>query len=225
MTILSKRDIIFSFTLHAAAVLALTVSKPFDFRKPLQMDDVIRVSLMSPPAMKAAPAATLGQPATLPKQPSAVPLVDPKAPKKSTAAKPKAATKPTPKRTIHEASAAELAQASEIDGIGEGSPFAGATITSSDFTYPYWFTQAFYKIQSNWRNPVDADGAIVCVVYFEVIRSGRVAENRVQSPSGIQAFDDACLSAVERSSPFPPLPKEFRDEIIGITLPFKYEPR
>ena len=108
---------------------------------------------------------------------------------------------------------------------GGGSPFAGATIDNVTFNYPYWFTQAFNKILRNWRNPVAADGAIVCVVYFQVIKSGRVIESKVQVSSGIRPFDDACLRAVERSAPFPELPRDFRDEIIGITLPFKYEPR
>ncbi|MEW6050034.1 MAG: TonB family protein [Candidatus Zixiibacteriota bacterium] len=222
--IVLKRDIIFALMLHVAAVAALTVSKPFDFRKPLHMDEVIRVTLTGPPPMRPAPQVAVGPAVTAPTIPAAVPITDPKQPKKKPATKPKQATKP-PKRVIHEPSAAELAQSTEIEGVGKDSPFAGATISNSSFTYPYWFEQAFIKIQSNWRNPVDADGVIVCVVYFEVIRSGRVAENRVQKSSGITAFDDACLAAVDRSSPFPPLPREFRDEIIGITLPFKYEPR
>jgi outer membrane biosynthesis protein TonB len=43
-------------------------------------------------------------------------------------------------------------------------------------------------------------------------------------PSGIPAFDNGCVQAIENSAPFPPLPEDFRDEIIGITIPFKYQP-
>ena len=68
------------------------------------------------------------------------------------------------------------------------------------------------------------DATIVCVIYFQVIKSGRVIEKRVEETSGIPAFDQACLQAVERSTPFPPLPRDFTDEIIGITLPFQYKP-
>jgi len=108
---------------------------------------------------------------------------------------------------------------------GEGSPFAGATIDNASFNYPYWFTQAFRKIRSNWRNPVSHQGTLVCVIYFQVIQSGRVINLQIRESSGIDAFDDACLRSVERSAPFPPLPREFREEIIGINLPFKYQPR
>ncbi|MCK4460380.1 MAG: TonB family protein, partial [candidate division Zixibacteria bacterium] len=104
------------------------------------------------------------------------------------------------------------------------SPFAGATIDNASFDYPYWFTQAFNKIRRNWRNPVAADGVIICAVYFEVIKSGKVIVIRIENSSGIPRFDDACYAAVQRAAPFPPLPRQFADEIIGITLPFKYRP-
>lgn len=112
----------------------------------------------------------------------------------------------------------------EAPGAGAGSPFQGATIDNARFNYPYWFTQAFNKIRSNWRNPVSADAPIVCLVYFQVIKSGRVIETRIEESSGIPAFDKACLTAIERSAPFPPLPRDFADEIIGMTLPFQYKP-
>jgi TonB family protein len=57
-----------------------------------------------------------------------------------------------------------------------------------------------------------------------VIRSGRVIEARVEQGSGIDLFDQACVASIQRSNPFPPLPANFADEIIGITIPFKYDP-
>jgi TonB family protein len=47
----------------------------------------------------------------------------------------------------------------------------------------------------------------------------------VITSSGISRFDDACVLAIQRSAPFPPLPKNFREEIIGITLPIKFDER
>lgn len=107
---------------------------------------------------------------------------------------------------------------------GKGAVFAGATISNANFDYPWWFTQAFNKILRNWRNPVASDGVIVCEVYFEVIKSGRIIVKRIETSSGIDPFDEACLAAVDRADPFPPLPRQFADEIIGIYLPFKYDP-
>ncbi|RKX17088.1 MAG: hypothetical protein DRP35_11530, partial [Candidatus Zixiibacteriota bacterium] len=107
---------------------------------------------------------------------------------------------------------------------GEDSPFAGATIDNASFNYPYWFTQAFNKIRRNWRNPISADIPITCTIYFQVIKSGRLVKAEIKKPSGIPAFDNACLRSVENSTPFPPLPRQFVDEIIGITLPMQYQP-
>ena len=116
--------------------------------------------------------------------------------------------------------ASEAPAETEVAGTGAGTPFRGATIDNATFNYPYWFTQAFNKISGNFRNPVAYDGTLVCTIYFQVIKSGRVIELRIAESSGIAAFDDACLTAVDRSAPFPPLPRDFRDEILGISVPF-----
>jgi len=102
----------------------------------------------------------------------------------------------------------------------QGSPFAGATVDNANFNYPYWFTQTFNKIANNMRNTTNVDNRIFCTIYFQVLKSGRVIELRIEKSSGYPDFDEACLAAVERSAPFPPLPNDFIDEIIGITLPF-----
>jgi TonB family protein len=67
---------------------------------------------------------------------------------------------------------------------------------------------------------VNTDARLVCKVYFQVIRSGRVVQVEVLESSGIPAFDNACKAAVERAAPFPPLDREFAEEVIGITVPF-----
>jgi len=106
-----------------------------------------------------------------------------------------------------------------------GSPFAGATVDNRNFTYSYWFTQAFNKIGRNWQRPrIITDGPIVCTIYFQVIKSGRVIEVEITKSSGIPEFDESLKQAIERSAPFPPLPRKFTDEIIGITLPVKQDP-
>jgi TonB family protein len=157
------------------------------------------------------------------------PISMPDAKSKPIAAKPKPKPKEKPKRVRDLTAKEEAEQMAAEEGKSEigqtaGSPFAGATVDNASFDYPYWFTQAFYKIQTNWHNPVDADGPMVCLVYFQVLKSGRVVEARVDKSSGIPAFDQACVTAIDRSSPFPPFPKEFGDEILGITIPFKYQP-
>ncbi|MEW6411574.1 MAG: TonB family protein [Candidatus Zixiibacteriota bacterium] len=229
-----KREIFFSLALHLAIVAAAVVSSPFDAKKAFDYDDVIRVRAVampdfSPPAA-AEPVAIepLAVPQAMPEEVPEIPIDDPKSvvePKQVEKPKPKPEKKPAqqaPAKTEGNASAGAGDGKKEIDvsGSGPGSPFGSATIDNASFDYPYWFTQAFNKIAANFRNTVVIDGTVICIVYFQVIRSGRLVKVEVEQSSGIPAFDNVCVAAIERSAPFPPLPKEFRDEIIGISVPF-----
>lgn len=225
-----KRDIILSVILHVLVVAATVISMPFGQAK-VNPDDVIKISVRAaasgPPAQKpaVAPSQSIATPQPVAKPADKGKALPTKAAKKKT-------EKPKPKKrgVRPEEEAAALAkdfQEKEIetDATGAGSPFAGATVDNANFDYPYWFDQAFNKIASNWRNPVDAGGTLVCLISFQVLRSGRVMETTVEQSSGSDLFDEACVNAVDRSNPFPPLPREFADEIVGFTVPFKYEPR
>ena len=163
----------------------------------------------------------------------AVPDSTPAKPKPKSEPKPKPEPKPKktkPKKTkpASETKPSGTAQgeSKEIETSGvSGSPFAGATIDNASFNYPYWFTQTFNKIAVNWKNPIVYDGTLICTIYFQVIKSGRIIELRIEKSSGIPEFDESCMRAVSGAAPFPPLPRQFRDEIIGLTLPFKHSPR
>lgn len=224
-----RRDIIYSVILHVVALsmTAMSFSLPHRTFAP---GDVIKVTLTAgipgaPPPTAVTPAIKAPVAKAQPKE-TAVPIPDARV--KKTATKPVEKSKPHSSHPEEEASAlAKAASANEIktQSTAVGSPFAGAAIDNPNFQYPDWFELAFRKIQVNWSNPVNIDGAVVCVIYFQVIRSGRVIDAKVDHSSGIDLFDQSCLAAVSKSSPFPPLPREFADEVIGITLPFKYEPR
>lgn len=236
-----KREILLSLILHATFLFLIFLSTPFELSNATQYDDVIRIRAvampdLSPPSPVAEQTPEpVAIPSAMDDEPVEIPIEDP-----TTIDKPAPVEKPKPKRPKPTAKPSEskpaaedtkpagnAGQSTEIDvaASGSGSPFAGATIDNANFDYPYWFTQAFNKIATGWRNTIVYDGNLICVVYFQVIRSGRMIEVRVESSSGIVAFDETCIAAIERAAPFPPLPREFRDEIIGITLPFKYEPR
>jgi TonB family protein len=216
------REILLSLALHLAVVTATVVSAPFEIRKSRTYDEIIRVSLTSlPPTIPSQTAEPVAIPRALTDILPEIPIDAPTTIKEAIV-KPKKEKdkKPQPQTTGHMASQGNEKEI-ESSATGSGSPFQGATIDNVSFDYPYWFTQAFNKIAGNWRNPVLYEGTLVCAVYFQVIRSGRVVKLRVETSSNIPAFDNACLLAIERSAPFPPLPREFRDEIIGITVPFK----
>ncbi len=222
------RDVLFSFVLHLVLVAATVMTSPFDVGPRRQFDEVIRVSLTSLPSPAVqAPPEPVAIPTALNDDLPEIGLERP-AVSKEAVIEPKPQpepAKPEPKApeqlTTQTDRQRENDQRTTAPASGPGSPFPGATIDNASFNYPYWFDQAFRKIATNYRNPVPYEGTLVCVVYFQVIRSGNVIELRIEQASGIAAFDQACLQAVERSTPFPPLPKQFRDEIIGITVPFK----
>lgn len=237
-----RRDIILSLSLHLIIIAAVMWSSPFAKTRPFDYDQVIKVRAV---AMPAGTPPSAGQPVavsrpvipkTVAEAPPEIPIDQPTSNKKpfpEKKAKP-TQSKPKPNQNANQDKTADTTTATgtadgqtEIDvpSTGVGSPFGGATIDNASFDYPYWFTQTFNKIAGNWRQTIAIDGSVVCVVYFQVLRSGRVVEVAVRESSGVPAFDQTCLNAIERSAPFPPFPREFRDEIIAITLPFKYEPR
>ncbi|UCG62406.1 MAG: energy transducer TonB [Candidatus Zixiibacteriota bacterium] len=226
-----KREIVFSLILHLVVFALAVFSAPFDSTTRFDPGEVIRIRAVSmpdfsPPSSEPVAIAPPVVPQALPEEVPEIPISDP-----TTVTESKEIEKPKPQPQKPAKPETQPAEADaggdgsgkkEIDvaGSGPGSPFAGATIDNASFDYPYWFTQTFNKLAANFRNTVVIDGRVVCVVYFQVLRSGRMVELRVEQSSGIPAFDRVCLTAVEKSAPFPPLPKDFRDEIIGISVPF-----
>ena len=217
-----KQEIILSLVLHTFIVVFAVVSSPFDVQKH-ELGEVIHVSITSAaelPSSGPVPLEPIPVPQPVVEDMPEIPISDPVT-KEAVEIKPK--EKEKPKKTNQKKPPSQSSRQSEqveITDTGAGSPFRGATIDNASFNYPYWFTQAFNKISGNFRNPVAYDGTLVCTIYFQVIKSGRILELKIVEPSGIDAFDNACLEAVRRSTPFPPLPRQFTDEIIGITVPF-----
>ncbi len=226
---MNRGDLVASFTLHI--VMALLILIPASLiGKRTPPGEVVHVSLISAPPMSSATVAP-PEPVAIPKALAAeevdIPIDDPTSKPKVKIEKPEpkpepekpVKNKPVKAETADETQAGNEVGPTDVD-VAAGSPFAGATVDNVSFDYPHWFNLAFNKIAGNFRNPVNVDGQIICLIYFKVIRSGKVIDARIEESSGFQSFDEACLAAVERSRPFPPLPPEFRDEIIGITVPF-----
>lgn len=250
-----KREIAASLILHGLVIALALAAPGFGDGTPIEPGEVIRVSLVSFPDLPAGEEVSLPtpeEPAVQPRPITPTPapeemaelpvtrpeirpeaVVEPQPIPEETAELPEEpqpqSEQTTPLETRQPTGAGPTAEETgseiHVPPTAGSSPLAGATIDNRSFNYPYWFTQAFNKILRNWRNPVSSDVPIVCAVYFRVIKSGRIVDLKVVESSGIPSFDDACLRAVEKAGPFPPLPRQFADEVIGLTLPFKYEPR
>lgn len=105
-------------------------------------------------------------------------------------------------------------------GGGSGEPFA-----VESFPFTYYLQMVSDKISSNWfTSLVDpgSSGQFQAQVYFRIFRNGQVSDLKVESSSGVQAFDLAALRAVQSSSPFPPLPNEYNGQYLVIHLIFEH---
>ncbi|MEW5797117.1 MAG: TonB family protein [Candidatus Zixiibacteriota bacterium] len=230
------RDFIASLVLHVIVVAVTIFASPLNIKKPRDFGEVIRVGVVSmadiTPAKitPAEPEPVPQPPQALRDEPEEVPLKDPTTKPPAEITKPVQKPKPKQERPkqkppTDETKPGDKSQTGTAEGkidvqAPSGSGISGLGVDNASFNYPYWFTQAFTKLSQNFRIPVVIDGQVSCDVYFQVIKSGRVIDRKVVTSSGIPQFDQACLAAVERSAPFPPLPREYVDEIIGIYVTF-----
>jgi TonB family protein len=62
----------------------------------------------------------------------------------------------------------------------------------------------------------------IVVLQFSVNRAGQVPKLVIANTSGTPAFDQAAVASVSASTPFPPLPAEYRGSEIRLQLAFTY---
>jgi len=96
-----------------------------------------------------------------------------------------------------------------------GSEIAG--LDNPDFTYGYYIDQLLAAIDSNWVRPPVGD-RVRAIVNFRIQRDGSITDLRVTEASGFSSFDLAALRAVQNAAPFPPLPRAYRHDSLGVNL-------
>jgi TolA protein len=109
-------------------------------------------------------------------------------------------------------------------GLSVGSATAdgtGIAVDAANFPFSYFLSAIERKVSGNWFSALTENAtALSCVVYFRLTRDGAVEDVRVETTSGNSYFDRAAVRAVKSSAPFPPLPKAFPDEYLGIHFTF-----
>jgi TonB family protein len=81
------------------------------------------------------------------------------------------------------------------------------------------------KIAAAWEVPAGTAGVErSAVVYFRAHRDGAVSHVAVEQSSGVPLFDRSCQRAVLQAAPLPPLPREYKDEYVGVHFSFQYVP-
>jgi len=99
------------------------------------------------------------------------------------------------------------------------------TLDNPDFDSPFYISLIYTKVTNNWLNPTPrAIVPLVTVIYFKIRRDGKLGEIRIEKRSGNPAFDEAAYNAVRLSEPFPPLPDEFQQDMLGVHFEFEHLP-
>jgi TonB family protein len=132
--------------------------------------------------------------------------------------------------------AIEEAARSAVGGEGGAPPpnpeggFVDSGPLSFDTTWYDWGPYAaemVRRIKLHWDVPELArlgwKGRVT--IRFYILADGRVADARILRSSGIPPFDFAALQAIEKSSPFRPLPEDLHEEREGVTVTFFYNMR
>lgn len=96
-----------------------------------------------------------------------------------------------------------------------GSEVAG--LDNPDFTYGYYLDRLLSLIDGQWARPNMASG-VTTVLFFRINQDGSMSELKVEQSSGYNAFDLAAFRAVQNAAPFPPLPRAFKHDSLGVRL-------
>lgn len=109
-------------------------------------------------------------------------------------------------------------------GSGFGSSYA-SKIGVSNFPYTWYLQIMVDRISSNWfQSLVDPGirGNFYVTVYFRIHKDGQISDLKVEETSRIKSLDLSARRAIQTSAPFPPLPKDYEEEYLGIHLIFEH---
>lgn len=116
-------------------------------------------------------------------------------------------------------------------GLG-GGPGSGSGLDSayssqiglSSFPYVWYIQIIRNRVSGSWfKSLVDpgVSGNFRATVYFKILRNGDISDENIIESSGIESFDMSAIRALYEAAPFPPLPKEYKDEYLGVRLIFE----
>lgn len=107
-------------------------------------------------------------------------------------------------------------------GASTGSPLGTTAfgsrigVENPDFTYGYYLDRLLSLIDAQWQRP--NMGEVKAVIHFEIARDGSISNVRVAESSGYNSFDFSALRAVQNAAPFPPLPRGYKHDSLGVNL-------
>jgi TonB family protein len=108
---------------------------------------------------------------------------------------------------------------------GDAPAMGSVSFDGGDFPFASYVNRMRQKIATVWEVPVGTEGLErSAVVYFRVKRDGGVSNVTIEKSSGLPLFDRSCQRAVMEAAPLPPLPREYKDDFIGVHFSFLFQP-
>ncbi len=110
-------------------------------------------------------------------------------------------------------------------GGGPGSGSYSSQIGMSRFPFTYYLQIIIDRVSSNWfTSLVDPGlkGSFQTTVFFKILRTGRISGLKIEVSSGARSLDLSALRAIQTAEPFPPLPREYDGDYLGIHLIFEH---
>lgn len=110
---------------------------------------------------------------------------------------------------------------SSAKGIETASKITG-NITQEliELEFNAYYSRLWEAIQSQWAFPNDSKRALMAIISIKISKSGNLMEKWIEKPSGSAAFDNSAIRAIEKASPFPPLPDVFKNNFMELGIRF-----
>jgi len=107
-------------------------------------------------------------------------------------------------------------------GRGTGTAGAGAVGTGglSGIRLRNYQAELQAKIKDAWSIPPGTKG-LQAAFFLSINRAGQVEQARLVRGSGNMLFDESLQRAIKQAQPLPPLPEDFTDRTLEVTLPFR----
>lgn len=110
-------------------------------------------------------------------------------------------------------------------GGGPGGGWGEGDFGLSSFPFSYYLQIIQDRVSVNWFTSLIDPGVVgqfQCVVFFRILRDGRIVDLQIEASSGLKSLDLSALRAVQNATPFPPLPREFEGDSLGVHLIFEH---
>lgn len=78
------------------------------------------------------------------------------------------------------------------------------------------------RIKANWQPPKGYE-ALSATALFKVYKDGNIGDVQIIKSSGLKEFDEKAITAIQLTSPFRPLPKEYTQNSVNIQFTFDYK--